>query len=198
MDFSTIKLVPEFDTLSFPGAERYHRPEDDGAAMTVEEALFLSGLLIVRKPSVALELGCSTGFSTAFLADAASRSNSQFIAVDADPSAIVKAKQRTSFMGVSAEFVLSDATEYLNKSPLTFDFVLIDTDLKTRQQELWALWPKLSTNGIVAIHDASPLHPLRGDTTLMKDLYELRGRDHDYDLLYVPSPRGIAVIRKVK
>ena len=58
MDFSTIKLVPEFDTLSFPGAEKYHRPEDDGAAMTVEALLRTAGFKDIQYVGGILQRGC--------------------------------------------------------------------------------------------------------------------------------------------
>ena len=201
---NNIPLVPEYETPGFPTAASYHRPTIDGAAMTVEEAVFLAGLLIVRRPLVSLELGCSRGFSSLFLADAAKRVGSLFIAVDIDREMTKETWKRLEDASLTERSIVCDAKalDFIAQTDLQFGFVLIDTDLKTREEELWALWPKLDPNAIVAIHDANPEHPLRGDSNLMGNLrkaqtYVHGGSPVKFDLMYVPSPRGIAVLRKI-
>ena len=187
--------VPEYQALGSDNWEKYHRPDFDGAAMTLEEAQFLAALLAVKKPRIALELGCSRGFSTTFLAQAAEESGTRLIAVDHDQSMCDEAGRRVASAGFRVEVYCASAIAYVSNVDLTFEFALIDTDLQTREEELWALWPRLEDGAVVAIHDANPLHPLRDSSNLLRAL-RMELEYGTMQLMYVPSPRGLAIVVK--
>lgn len=177
-----------------PRSHQFHRSATyGGGSMSLEEAQVLCSLVQIIKPEHALETGCESGFSAAYMALGCSLNGfGKVHTIELNPEWAVKARENLVRDGVSdwVEVVIQDSLSYINETPLSFGFALLDTHISFRSTELEALRHKMLPGGIVAVHDSSPLHPMKGNCNLLEEL-----RDFGMQLIHLPSPRGLTILQ---
>jgi len=117
-----------------------------------EVGWFLHSLILARQPARILELGTSYGYSTLFLADAASQIGATVITMDLADYKQAEARANIERAGLSGvvDFRLGDAVALIHADPGPFDLVLLDIWKDLYVPCLEAFHPKLSDEGIVA------------------------------------------------
>ncbi len=168
-----------------------------GGAVSLEEAIFLAGLVWITRPSVIIELGTSHGASALVLAAAVKdigldcKISTIDLRKDVDPDA----KRFDQELELNINFVtgknslafLSTCVPFKDKQHLVFS----DTEIHTRPEEVALIQRKFPKGTVVAIHDTYDFHP-HGPMNLQGELYK---RDALVDLVELPSPRGLTVLR---
>jgi predicted O-methyltransferase YrrM len=111
----------------------------------------LLDLAVGRKAQVIVELGSSFGFSTLFLAKAASLTGGTLYSYEIAPETQDWARERVGEAGLAdhVDWQLGDAVELLADQPGLIDFVLLDLWKDLYIPCFDALHPKLADSGIV-------------------------------------------------
>ena len=130
-----------------------------------EVGRFLHSLILARRPMRILELGTSYGYSTLFLADAASQIGATLITMDVADYKQAEARANIEQAGLaeSVEFRLGDAVALIHADPGPFDLVLLDIWKDLYVPCLEAFYPKLSDEGIIAADNMIEPAAARGD-----------------------------------
>lgn len=129
-------------------------------AVGPEVGWFLHSLVLARRPARILELGTSYGYSTLFLADAASQVGAELITMEiaAEKQAYARAAIEQAGLSAAVSFRLGDAVAEIRHDPGPFDVVLLDIWKDLYLPCLEAVLPKLSDEGIIAADNIiSPL-----------------------------------------
>jgi len=117
-----------------------------------ETGRFLHSLILAKKPKRILEIGTCYGYSTLFLADAARAVGAKVVTLEIAEKKQAYAKDQLERAGLTdvVEFHLGDAIASIQADTGTFDFALLDIWKDLYVPAFEALYPKLSTKGIVA------------------------------------------------
>lgn len=112
---------------------------------------FLHSLILAREPRRILELGTSYGYSTLFLADAASRVGATVITMDLADYKQAYARSMIEQAGLLdvVDFRCGEAVDMINADPGPFDLVLLDIWKELYVPCLDAFYPKLSEEGVI-------------------------------------------------
>ncbi len=116
-----------------------------------ETAQFLSILIRSSHRTRLLEIGTSNGYSTIWLAWAASATGGHVISIDrdADKQVMADANLRRAGLREMVELICGDATEVVASLTGPFDCVFFDADRKSAPSQLTLLIPKLTTDVFV-------------------------------------------------
>lgn len=135
-----------------PPAEAMARRDEMLLHVGREAAELLRSLAIARGARRIVELGTSYGYSTLFLADAASRTGGRLITFELSAEKQAHAQAEIADAGLSdvVDWRLGDAVALLADEPGPVDFVLIDLWKDLYVPCLEALYPRLADNALIA------------------------------------------------
>ena len=155
------KTFLEVDVHPHVASERAaHFHTEDGGATEIEYLSLLASLIRITKPQLVLETGAFTGAGTIAIASAL-RANGfgHCISVDLDPRVAERANRRLRARRLHgfAHVEGVDSMTFLQSTDKKFDFAFLDTDLRTRADELTVLLDRnlLIGDAVVTIHDTS-------------------------------------------
>ena len=125
-----------------------------------DTARFLYILLRSSRRTRILEIGTSNGYSTIWLAWAASASGGHVISIDRDAhkQVLAEANLLRAELREVVELVCGDATETVAKLPGPFDCIFFDADRYSAPAQLNLLLPKLAP-GALLLADNALSHP---------------------------------------
>jgi len=133
-------------------AEGYTNVDELLMPVGKDDGWFLHSLILAKRPARILELGTSYGYSTLFLADAATQVGGRVITMDLADYKQAEAKAQLTKAGLAevVDFRLGDAVALIEADPGPFDLVLLDIWKDLYLPCLEAFHPKLSDEAIVA------------------------------------------------
>lgn len=139
-------------------AEHFHC--EDGGVTEKEYLALLASLIQVTKPQLVLETGAFTGAGTIAIARALwANGFGHCISLDLDQRVAerVNRRLRTRRLHGFARVEGVDSLTFLRSTDNQFDFAFLDTDLRTRADELTLLLDRnlLIGDAVVVIHDTS-------------------------------------------
>ena len=154
-----------------------------------ETAQFLHILIRSSRRTRLLEIGTSNGYSTIWLAWAASLTGGQVISIDHDADKQAKADTNLRRAGLREVVTLrcGDATEIVARLPGPFDCVFFDADRYSAPAQLSLLMPKL-TPDVLILADNVLSHP----TEIAAYLKALEALPQ-FDRVIVPIGKGLSV-----
>lgn len=177
-----------------PRSNEFHRSATySGGSMSIEEAQFLFALVQIIKPTSILETGTEAGFSAAYMGLGCKLNRMGMVyTLELNPEWASIARENMRLDGVDeyVQVIERNSMEYIEEVDKTFQMCLLDTSLSIRSKELELLMPKLDKGAIIAVHDSSPLHPLKGECELLEELSEF-----GMSLIHLPSPRGLTILQ---
>ena len=174
-----------------PRDKEFHGIGLGGGAISLEEALFIAGVIATVKPDIVIELGTAQGGSTvcigAILKDFG---KGKLITVDMAESGPpmpahsiqlehflpVKWIRNTKSMDFLANYDIEEGKRYL---------VFSDTDIPIRPDEVNYVRTNFPEDTYILVHDTSSKHPF-GPMELEKKT--------DLEMVQLPSPRGITLV----
>ena len=120
-----------------------------------EDGQILHDLVVNHRFHRALEIGTSTGHSSAWIAWALSKTGGKLTTIEIDPSRHAAAKRNLEEAGVLAlvDARLGDAHELVRQLPGPFDFVFSDADKGWYLQYFKDLEAKLEVGGCFTAHN---------------------------------------------
>src|SRR5215471_5522436 len=154
-----------------------------------ETAQFLHIVIRSSRRTRLLEIGTSNGYSTIWLAWAASLTGGQVISIDHDADKQAKADTNLRRAGLREVVNLrcGDATEIVARLPGPFDCVFFDADRYSAPAQLSLLMPKL-TPDVLLLADNVLSHPTE-IAAYLKALEALQ----QFDRVIVPIGKGLSV-----
>jgi predicted O-methyltransferase YrrM len=125
-----------------------------------DTAQFLNILIRSSRRKSILEIGTSNGYSTIWLAWAASITGGHIISIDRDPQKQAQADANLRYVGLRGHVDLKsgDATEIVANLPGPFDCIFFDADRYSAPAQLSLLIPKL-TPDVLLLADNVLSHP---------------------------------------
>lgn len=132
---------------------------EDPTGISNEEGELLYGLIRCIKPKMILETGTNIGVSTIYMA-LACRDNGfgSIITVEHLGFVADRARKKIADVGLTQYInVIHGKVEELNSPIPPVDFIWLDTEFKTRYEEMNRFLPSLSPGGFVGIHDLCDL-----------------------------------------
>lgn len=175
------------DALKTERLERYRNIEP-------ESALFLAMQIRIQQSKKILEIGTSTGYSTMWLAHAATATQGFVETLEIDSSRIAIAKHHAESLGLTQyiEFHQGDALAFLQAQQAVnqyFDFILLDAE-RAAYVEYWQYLPDLiHKNGGLLIVDNVLSH-----ADQVKALIELIQADERFMLTTLNIGAGLLMI----
>ena len=159
-----------------------------------ETAQFLNILIRSSRRTRLLEIGTSNGYSTIWLAWAASQTGGRVISIDrdADKQAQADANLRRVELRELVDLRCGDATEIVASLPGPFDCVFFDADRYSAPAQLSLLMPKL-TPDVLLLADNVISHPTE-IAAYLRALEALAG----FDRVVVPVGKGLSVAYRSK
>lgn len=111
---------------------RYRNIEPDSAQ-------YIAMLIRVQQSKHILEIGTSTGYSTLWMADAASVSQGHITTLEIEAERTEMARQYAQQLGLHQriDFKVMDALEFIQQSDQLYDFILLDAE-RTEYMNYWA------------------------------------------------------------
>src|SRR6266566_10086640 len=154
-----------------------------------ETAQFLNILLRSSRRTRLLEIGTSNGYSTIWLAWAASVTGGRVISIDRDAHKQAQADANLRRVGLRelVDFACGDATEIVAGLPDPFDCVFFDADRYSAPAQLALLMPKLAPD-VLLLADNVFSHP----TEIAAYLRALEALPQ-FDRVVVPIGKGLSV-----
>ncbi len=125
--------------------------------VTDEVGQFLNMMIKIKKPKTILEIGCANGYSTIWMAEAASQVGAMIHTVDHSAPTFAEAQKNLKEVGLEAyvTFNFGDAREVIPQmqNPLSFDFVFVDGQ-KASYLDFWNLVKdRLSPQAVLIFDD---------------------------------------------
>ncbi len=156
----------------------------------LEAGRFLHALILARRPQRILELGTSYGYSTLFLADAASAVGAQLVTMELADYKQAHAREQLTKAGLAqvVDFRCGDALEMLAADPGPWDFVLLDIWKDLYLPCFDAFYPKLSEEAIIISDNMIEPEMARADVRLYRDA--VRGKP-DLETALLPVGSGM-------
>ena len=154
-----------------------------------ETAQFLYILISSSHRTRILEIGTSNGYSTIWLAWAASHTKGQVISIDrdADKQAQADANLRRAGLRELVDLRCGDGTEIVAGLPGPFDCVFFDADRFSAPAQLTSLMPKLAPD-VLLLADNVLSHP----TEIAAYLKALEALPQ-FDRMIVPIGKGLSL-----
>lgn len=168
-------------------------------SISLEEAMFLAGLVYIVRPDIVIELGTESGAS-ALILSAACKDLGKGKVHTLDMSRVIPyaANVIKEKYDLPLNFITDiKSIDYLeNAKRVTFNqslkyLIFSDTDIKVRPKEVELITEIFPSGTFVAVHDTSDLHPY-GPMNL-KDSLMLNTQYVELD-----SPRGMTLLKVVK
>lgn len=152
-------------------------------------AQFLNILIRSSRRTRLLEIGTSNGYSTIWLAWAASVTGGQILSIDSDAhkQALADANLRRVGLREVVDLRCGDATEIVNGLPGPFDCVFFDADRSSAPAQLFLLMPKMASD-VLLLADNALSHPLE-IAAYLRALESLP----QFDRVIVPIGKGLSV-----
>ena len=155
-------------------------------SVTPEVGAFLSLLVKVVRARRILEVGTSGGYSTLWLATAASETGGDVTTLELDPAKVERARSNLAEAGVDGlvQIVEGDAVETVRTLDGPFDFAFLDTEKELYERLLGPLVALLRPGGVlVADNLLSHADALAGFRRAAESHPQL-------ECVLVPIPRG--------
>src|SRR5690348_6396028 len=154
-----------------------------------ETAQFLNILIRSSRRTRLLEIGTSNGYSTIWLAWAASLRGGRVISIDldADKQAMADANLRRVELRELVDLRCGDATEIVAGLPGPFDCVFFDADRYSAPAQLAQLLPKLTPDTLL-LADNAISHPAE-ISGYIETVQALPGFEH----MVIPVGKGLSV-----
>ncbi len=157
---------------------------------------FLNMMIQIKKPKKILEIGCANGYSTLWMAEAASCVDGKIYTIDHSAPTFAEAQKNVEEAGFSEviEFHFGDARAVIPQLPdtLKFDLLFIDGQ-KASYLDFWNLVKTRLNPGAVIIFDdmLAFQHKTKSLTDAIANL-------DDFDQLLIPidGDDGILIMRK--
>lgn len=165
------------------------RRDDRMRNLEPETASLLAILIRSSRCTRLLEIGTSNGYSTIWLAWAASRTGGRVTSVDLDAGRQKMADENLRRAGLRelVDLELGEATEVVGALSGPFDFVFFDADRVSAPAQLELLIPKLAPDAML-LADNVLSHP-EEIAGYLEALEELSG----FDRLIVPVGKGLSI-----
>jgi predicted O-methyltransferase YrrM len=157
-----------------------------------DAAVFLNTLVKASKPKLILEIGTSYGYSTIWLAEAASRYGGKVISLENDPEKATYANQKINEARLNnfVEIVIGDALDFLKNTKQTFDFILLDLWKELYIPCFDLFYPKLN-KGAYVISDNMIFPP---HSKIEMDIYRNHLKNTKaFDSVLLPIGSGIEI-----
>ena len=155
-----------------------------------ETAQFLHILISSSHRTRILEIGTSNGYSTIWLAWAASRTGGQVISIDRDADKQSQADVNLRRVGLRelVDLRCGNAAEIITGLPGPFDCVFFDADRYSAPAQLTLLMPKLAPD-VLLLADNVLSHPteIAGYLRALETLPQ-------FDRLIVPIGKGLSIV----
>lgn len=175
-----------------PRASEYHRGAGKGS-VTCEEGALLFGLVCALRPALIVETGTETGYSAAWIAAALSAIGcGRLVTIEREAETAKAAERWLDGCGIGGvQVVVGVAAEVIRSGEyIGIGFAFLDSAIEARATEALELKPYLLPGAIVAVHDSSPLHPMRHGHNVDAELMAV-----GYDVIHIDTPRGITMAR---
>jgi predicted O-methyltransferase YrrM/prolipoprotein diacylglyceryltransferase len=184
-------MQPEshYPTPECPYPERWRKY--DAMTAEVEVLEFLRTLVTTIKPNLIVETGTFLGISTLWIAEGLKANGfGRVITCEFDPKIHEAAQKRFEESGLSPwiEAHLGSSLDLEVKEPI--DILFSDSDIALREKEVRRFLPRISTNGLVLMHDANTRFQVVRQAALKLEAEGL------LSVLLFPTPRGLVVAQK--
>ncbi len=159
----------------------------DEPTTEIEVSEFIGALARCLQPETCVETGSYYGQTSRAIGEALRRNgHGKLYALEIHPP--YAEATRHVCRGFPVEVVECDARQWI--PPVYIDFAFIDTGAPAdRDQDILHLLPHLSPHAVLAVHDSGTVGGLR------PKLLDLEARGI-VKLLLLPTPRGVALLRK--
>lgn len=155
----------------------------DDHATEHEVTAFIAALVRLLKPTVVIETGTYYGHTAAAIATALAENGVGALwTYELDRDRAAAATLHLAEHVAAGRVTVTPAALTTEACPAGVEVAFLDSGMRTRQDDLIALWPRLAAGGIIAIHDASPLRP--------PGMVTLPGPHQTLDFA---TPRGLAL-----
>jgi len=157
---------------------------------------FLNTLVKSAKSKTILEIGTSYGYSTVWLAEAASHTGGKVITLEIDEQKVAFAKKKIEEAGLEdyVEFRIGNALESIQNAKEAFDFVLLDIWKELYVPSFELFLPKLEHGAyVVADNMMSPPNHHK-EASIYRRKVKV---SQIFDTILLPIGSGIEVSRKV-
>lgn len=174
-----------------PHPEYWHAP--DAYATEAEVTDLVAAMVVALQPEFVVETGTHTGTTALAIGRALARNgHGRLVTIEREP---LKAIQVGEFIAresvdtaagpvpLPVTVVAGDSLAYVPDQPI--DFAFMDSAIDARVPEYRRFLPHLSPRAVVMFHDTGPHHALAPQLDQVGDL----------DLIYLPTPRGVAIGR---
>ena len=153
---------------------------------------FLNNMIKAADAKVILEVGTSYGYSTLWLAEAASQTGGKVITLEIHKPKVAYAQAQISKAGLSdfVEFRAGNALRSLRKASETFDFVLVDIWKELYVPAFELFFPKLKPGAYVIADNM--IHPAVHQAEVAKYRQAVRAKQA-FDTVLLPIGSGIEV-----
>ena len=170
-----------------------HWEENDIPNISLENAVFLRGLIKTNNTKRLLEIWSANGYSTIHFADELEKIWGKITSIEFSQLAYEEAQDNFKVAGVS-EIITHyfwDAREILPLLDETYDFVFIDWLKKESLNFLKLIWDKTDSWWIIIIDDVIKFR------FKMESLYEyIESEKIDHEIVQIDSDDGIMIIKK--
>jgi predicted O-methyltransferase YrrM len=168
---------------------RQRQRDDRLRNLEPDTAALISVLVRSSRRKRLLEIGTSNGYSTIWLAWAATQTGGRLISIELDPGRQAKADENLRRAGLRGlvDLKLGDASEVVGELSGPFDLVFFDADRTSAPAQLELLVPKLCPE-VMLLADNVLSHP----EEIAGYLKALEGLD-GFDRLVVPVGKGLSI-----
>jgi predicted O-methyltransferase YrrM len=163
------------------------------------EAEFLRFMVFMQKPSLVLELGTFTGWSSIAMASALPQ-RGKVITCDVNPDTTAIARRYAEEAGVAdrIQYLLGPALDTVDDLDGPFDFVFIDADKPAYVEYYEALLPKLADGGVI-LADNTLFGVWEDETGKAVDRFNRHVRDDDrVEQVLLTIREGVTLIRRAR
>lgn len=164
----------------------------DKDATEVEVTEFVASLVRLTKPRVIVETGTYQGQTTLAMLQAIYRNQDKFAAIwtyEIDPIRATRFAETLDSVAAESIYIIASAINADN-CPMDIDLAFLDSGMRTRQDDIDVVWPRVRPGGIVLIHDASPDRP--------PGKVRPRAKPDTYTMFDIATPRGLIVFQKAR
>ena len=182
---------PEYHraTPECPNPERWRMFDTMTAEVEVLE--FLKCLMATVKPALVVETGTFLAVSTLYMAEGLKQNGSgKIITCEPDAEVFAKAKEKIDSSGLKKWVDYRCESSLDIKVSSTIDVLFCDSLPELRETEVRHFLPKVNSNGLILMHDAS---------SHLKTVREAALRMEQEGLISVvllPTPRGLVIAQK--